>query len=107
MYTEHTAKIAVVLRQLRGEGIGEQRAKEGDLRGRNLSCFLSQTGLTKPTCPLPKWIKLIYMKKRRKSKDFRCFVSEIVGNMAAISAWITPMPGKYQCAVWDFSSFFA
>jgi len=23
------------------------------------------------------------------------------------SAWITPEPGKYQCAVWDFSSFCA
>ena len=37
----------------------------------------------------PKCIKLIYTKKHRKSEDFRCFVSEIVGNTAAISAWRT------------------
>ena len=34
-------------------------------------------------------VKLIYMQKHRKSDDFRCFVSEIIGNTAAISAWRT------------------
>jgi hypothetical protein len=34
-------------------------------------------------------VKLIYMQKHRKSEDFRCFVSEIIGNTAAISAWRT------------------
>ncbi len=37
----------------------------------------------------PKLIKLMYTQKHRKSEDFRCFVSEIVGNTVAISAWRT------------------
>ena len=31
----------------------------------------------------------VYMQNHRKSEDFRWFVSEIVGNTAAISAWRT------------------
>ena len=36
-----------------------------------------------------KLTKLIYTQKHRKSEDFRCFVSEIVGNTGKISAWRT------------------
>jgi hypothetical protein len=37
----------------------------------------------------PKCIKLIYTQKHRKSEDFRCFVSEIIGNTVELSAWRT------------------
>ena len=91
---------------IRRAGNERLSSEKGYLKGRILSYFLTLWGSKMATCPLInsqncfkkgvktrqnwlKGIKAIYMQKHRKSEDFRCFVSEIIGNTAAISAWRT------------------